>query len=482
MNTVKSKFVAIVIGFIVLLSLVSSGYAEEQNHVIVAAASSEISGSAEDIRDDAHEAKVRSESFADPKIEHMFIRGIERNEKRRSDTIRHVINAGLFIPRHAIDGLLYPVSYGIGHADEIEDILFFFDDKLGWYPLLESASGFSPLYGLKVRYNDERFGVSLRGRYASGERWESKAKMSYSHETDGAAWEIGLAAFIEQDDNRDFFGIGSDPMNDPRSFFISPNADFDNGAYFQRRENIQLTFSLRPSAKWKLLFTNFYQKRTITDPSEERQRIGVVFDLSKLPGAQEPAKQIYNEISARFDTRKYKGQPSKGLSLEGYAGLSSGIDGDESQFFRTGVDLAAYIPVIKQNRLIIPRIVFDMLENINNDVPIAFTEYPRQLTFRGVSTRTLLRSDNLSFVPSLEYQWPLVYNASGHIFADYLVVAEELGDLSFSDSVWAVGFGIDIHSIDSRLARLEFSSGSEGFRFNLSIGQSQATNDRNYWE
>ena len=224
----KPMFAATVAVFAILLGLMGVGHAAE--------ASSEIDDSTEDIRDDAHEAKVKSESFASPEIEHMFIRGIERHEKRRGDTIRHVVNAGLFIPRHAIDGLLYPVSFGIGHADEIEDVLFFFDDRLGWYPLLEAASGFSPIYGLKTFYKGDQFGVSLKGKYASGERWETKAKMSYSHETDRAAWEVDLAGFIEKDDSRDFFGIGSDPMNDPRSFFL-PNTDFDNGAYFQRREN-----------------------------------------------------------------------------------------------------------------------------------------------------------------------------------------------------------------------------------------------------
>lgn len=319
-KTVKSKFAVTVIAFTILLNLVNSSHAKEQHHVIVAETLSEISDSDEDISDDAHEAKVKSESFASPKIEHMFIRGIERSEKRRGDTIRHVVNAGLFIPRHAIDGLLYPVSYGIGHADEVEDILFFFDDKLGWYPLLEAASGFSPIYGLKVLYKDDHFGVNVKGIYASGERWETKAKMSYSHETDGAAWEVDIAGFIEEDDNRDFFGIGADPMNDPRSFFLSPNADLDHGAYFHRRENIQLNFRLRPWAKWEFLSTNSYQKRTITDPdsSEEEQHLGAVFDLNKLPGVQEPTKQLYNEISARLDTRRYGGLLSKGVNLEGY--------------------------------------------------------------------------------------------------------------------------------------------------------------------
>ena len=159
-----------------------------------------------------------------------------------------------------------------------------------------------------------------------------------------------------------------------------------------------------------------------------------------------------------------------------------GIAGDHSHFLRTGVDAALYLPVIKQTRLIVPRIVFDMVDNLNDSVPISFAEYPRQPAFRGVSSTRLLRNDEISLLSSLEYQWPLTYNLGGHLFAVHLVVTDSFSVLTRSNAPYAIGFGLDLHGADSELARLSISNGSEGWRFLLTVGISSHTSDRSKWQ
>ncbi|MFQ5752472.1 MAG: hypothetical protein ACE5HI_10785, partial [bacterium] len=193
-------------------------------------------------------------------------------------------------------------------------------------------------------------------------------------------------------------------------------------------------------------------------------------------------QQIYNEIAARYDTRKYRGQISPGVRVEGYAGLSIGVASDDRRFSRTGVDAALYIPVIKQTRLIVPRVIFDLVDNLNDAVPISFAEYPRQLAFRGISSTNLLRSDKISLLSSLEYQWPLTYNLGGHLFVDNLVVSDSFDNLTLANTPYAYGFGIDLHGADSELARFTISNGSEGLRFFLTVGLSNHTSDRTKWQ
>ena len=113
-----------------------------------------------------------------------------------------------------------------------------------------------------------------------------------------------------------------------------------------------------------------------------------------------------------------------------------------------------------------------MINNLNTDVPVAFTEYPRHQTFRGLSERNILRTDKYLFVPSIEYIWPLSINLGGHLFIDYLLVTDELNKISINNAPYAIGFGIDFHVINEELEKFEISFGSEGIHLSLDVGWS----------
>lgn len=424
--------------------------------------------------------------------DYMRLRGLERDKKESREPLRTAGNVMLFVPRTLIDGILYSAGYGALLVDDskfinkVENIFYLYGKQLGWYPLASLSSGSQPAIGATLFYRRKSLGLSLGGYYGDNELWSSKIKLLYVFLKGNTVWKINIAARIKKRNDYEFYGFGSNPIKDPRNSF-QPNASGEFGVFTQQLTRIQTVVGMRPSQKWEFFYTGFYQERRIKNPDDEdKDNLENVFDTSTIPGTQvgkeNIGKQVYNEIAARFDSRKYRGQISPGIKVEGYAGVSLGVSDDESRFSRAGTDIAFYIPVIKQTRLIVPRAILDVMDNLNDDAPISFADFPRQPAFHGVSSRTLLRTDKISLVPSLEYQWPLTFTVRAHLFADYLLVSPSLNQLTISNAPYAYGFGIDFHGVNSEFGRFTVSTGSEGIRFLFTIGLSNYKSDRTKWQ
>lgn len=436
--------------------------------------------------------QVKTDSTYNSNREYENLRGIERKSKDGSRAFKTTVNAVLFIPRTVTDGLLYSAGYGanlIGDSkfiEKTENILYFYNRQLGWYPIVSISSGSNPAAGAAVFFRNKSRGISIAGAYGGSEFWASQIKTFYIFRTGETVWKISFSGRINKRDDYEFYGFGSDPSSDPRNSF-NTDASEEFVLFAQRLLRTPLVIGMRPSSKWEFFYAGFYQERQLSSPDNGNKRnLTNIYNAGNLPGAEtgngSTEKQIYNEISIRFDTRKYRNRISPGIRVEGYAGISVGVDDNESRFSRSGLDAAFYLPIIKNNRLIVPRLVLDMVNNLNNDVPISFADYPRQPTFRGVSSKTLLRTDEISLVPSVEYQWPITFNIGGHLFIDYLIVADSFNKITFSNSPYAYGIGFDLQVSNREVARFSVASGSEGLRLDFSLGFTLHTNDRTKWQ
>lgn len=435
--------------------------------------------------------EVKVDSSATPKQEFLRLRGLETERADHGAALRTAANMLLFVPRSVFSGLLYATGYGPHLIDDhqfiekFDDFFYIYKKEVGWTPVFDLASGSPLAYGAALFYRHKPFGISVGGYYSSSSLWKTKVKLRDAFLLGRSVLKVSLSGSILTRDDYKFHGFGPDPENDPRNVF-RPDANDDFGIYQQRLSRVQWVLGLRPSSNWQLFYTGYYHQRKIRNPEDsDSDNIANAFDLDIIPGIRAGqstiGKQVYNEFTVRFDSRQYQGQISPGVRLDGYVGLSEGVGSDDSRFTRAGGSAAIFIPVIKHNRLIVPRVVFDAIDNRNDSVPISFAEYPRQTTFRGVSNKRLLRTDKISMVPSLEYQWPLAYTLGAHLFIDYLLVGDSVGDLTFNGAPYAIGFGLDLHSVDSELARISFSGGSEGFRFKLTVGLSGYNTARSEW-
>jgi len=253
------------------------------------------------------------------------------------------------------------------------------------------------------------------------------------------------------------------------------------GRYIDRYESASLVAGARTPLGLELYYETNYRRRTITDLPESDESLGDYFDLEALPGLG-TGRQWYNELSARFDTRRYRGLPGPGLTLASHAGLSTGQGGDERRFGRAGGELFAHVPVFRRDRVLVPKVSVDHVWNRRPEVAISFADYPRHYPFRGVGARrTILRTDNWVFVPSLEYQWPLTYRTHAQVFCDVLVVGPTLRDIRAGGSPWAAGLALEMHSPFRSLARLLMAGGSEGIRVAIELSPPVKTNDRTRW-
>ena len=424
---------------------------------------------------------------SDSAYSYKSVRGIEQAEQCRGHALLHAIDYGLLLPRKTFDLLLTSAGFSAVLIDEkkiirkFEDIFYIYDKKLGWYPVVNYLTGFSKGYGLSLFYNDGYFSSKIKTAYSNRNNWRTKLETSYTFFLHNYLWKTALSLRARRDDDNRFYGIGPDPQSDSRSPFQG-NTDQEFGVFYQRRIEAEFSLGFRASPDWELFFSTTFRQRRISDPGRDNsQDIAAVFDISKLAGFARNNRKIYNELSLRFDNRENLRQAQPGIRNETYAATSVGLGGDRSRFFQGGTDLTVFLPVIFDRRLLITRSVFDLLVNLNDRQDIAFVDYPQHPAFRGISSRAFLRSDQVSWLNSLEYQWPLTYHLRSHVFADYMLVAEDASSFQFRGAPWAIGWGMDVHNPYTELARFYLSYGSEGFFARVSVGFSSRYKDRSDW-
>ncbi|MBD3291017.1 hypothetical protein GF337_19575 [candidate division KSB1 bacterium] len=432
---------------------------------------------------------ISADSLYNPKNAYMYLRGIERDESAGFNPFRWLSQKALFIPKQIQYGIRYASGYGFKLFNDpkfitnIENFFFNEEKTMGWYPTADVASGFRPRGGLSFFYIYKNWDAAIEGEYAGEAKYQVEGFVSHQIQRANQIWVVSLSGLRSYDDDHIYYGIGNFPDSDSRSHFLS-NPASDHGVYFQQRWKVEFLIGMQPFPKWQFFLTHNYQKRVHKNAFDlegtlvSEGDIMDSFDIQKLPGFQHPLTQFYNELSLRYDTREKDVYMSPGWMLESYLGFSHGIKQDDSRYLKMGLDVFANIPVIQQNRFIVPRLIFHKLENLDESIPVAFSDYPTQPLYRGVSKRKLLRIDKYSLLPSIEYQYPLSFNLGAHLFLDYLMVANSLTKLTFKNAPWAAGIGVDFHGLDGELARASIAYGSEGIDLALKIGITALLNGR----
>ena len=424
-----------------------------------------------------------ADTLSQPGQVYRYIRGLEQEEQKRYRTVTALWSGVTYMPKKVIYAVKFASGYGMRlmyeqkFVDRIEEYFFDKNKTFGWYPILILTSQYRPKFGLNLFYVQGDFETVLRGDFAAPKKNSAQIIASYRIKTARTVWRFTLSGLEEYNDDRVYYGLGPDPLRDSRNSFSETAAD-DHGTYIQHRQKVQFITGLRTSNDWQFFWTCFFQRRKIYDAVDSDNPLGSVFDLAALPKS---VKQFYNELSVRYDSRDNEAYLSPGIFCEGHTGISLGVLHDRSRFLRYGLDFFLNIPVIHQNRFLRPRMVIDVMKNIDDD-RVPFVEYPRQPTFRGVALRRMYRTDEISTVVSFEYQWPLSFNLGGHLFFDNLIVAKDLSEFGRHTVPWAIGFGIDFHALDDELARFITAYGPEGIRFAFHLGIDELTALRSDWE
>ena len=416
-----------------------------------------------------------SDTILSPKNGYYFVRGIEQEEENRYKFLQPALDAFLYFPRQLNYGIHYASGYGAElindpkFIDRIEDFFFTDDRKFGWYPAFDFISGFRPRVGVNLIFKSNNYQALAKGKYADRVKYKTEARFSFRFKRNNRIWRFTLINFVEYDDDRVFYGIGSNPTTDTRSFFLN-NPKKEYGVFIQRSNKFQLLSGLRLFNNWEYFFSTSYLTQHVQDGPTTRSHLSKSFDINQFGGINKWYNSYLNELILRYDNREKNNFFASGIKIEGNIGISNGIKNNKNVFLVSGFDILGSIPVLLDNRVLKPRISFQMVENLDKIIPLRFINYPKHLSFRGVSDKKILRTDNFLIVPSIEYQWPLSFNLGGLIFFDQIIVANKLSKIHYNNPPWAIGLGVNYHSIDGKLAKTLLSYGSHGFRVTMDIG------------
>jgi len=419
------------------------------------------------------------------------IRGLETGSHHSAGAIPEILTGVLFPVRAACDGLFFAVgriAATMGSPNlisRVEDIIYFYENpgrKAGWFPVITYSSGPRFRFGAGLFLEHKAFNSNIKGYRGGKDYWSIKSRFAYDVTTNLTRWKPELAIEWTQKDEFEFFGLGADPENDSRNTVLS-GLSGGYGLFTQESRLVSLQTPVRINDHFLVQHLVMYRMRKCKDNAFRGKSVGEVFDLSRYSHGDfsRPVEYLYNELLFGFDSRSSFDVNTPGWRIESYAGIAAGVSGDHCLFGRSGGELALFIPLLKRNRLLMPRITIDMVRDFSDGYGIAFTDYPRHNSFRGLNSTSLKSIDTWVVVPSLEYQWPLNHFMAGHIFYDYLAVGQTGSDIEWGKGLYAVGFGIDVHEASRELGRIQFAVGSEEIRTLVTIGLSEHNNARNEW-
>ena len=249
------------------------------------------------------------------------LRNLEQEGELVGDPGRTLANALLLLPRDIVNGVLASTAYGTEPTDdpkliERSDCVFPLPKKTACFPASTCRASRGSRRVRNVYYRGRETGVIVSGVFRNSQLLERGRDRGLAEGRTGArcsssAWSPASAS----DDAYRFFGLGPTPPTTP-GLPCSPGPRSDcpsagtSTATIRRRSSPECA---RPSGV-ELYYETNYRRRTIRDLPESDEPLGNYFDLAALPGLG-TGKQWYNELSARFDTRRYRGLGGPGLTV-----------------------------------------------------------------------------------------------------------------------------------------------------------------------
>ena len=412
------------------------------------------------------------------------VTGIEQEGRDSDETARDVGNVLLWLPRNIIDYTfrgaataaslvadeqLVPRYRDVVGAPEDGDVLVF--------PTLFVDTGSAFSVGARMIVDTPRVATSQRFAFGGVFDALTESRVLFKGGKD-VPYAVSLEAYYEIESEIEYRGIGLTPERDPRNRF-APGRTGATALYTEQHVRGLGSIGLRLERRLEFFLSASLARRQVEDSEDAgRQALSEVFAPGTVPGFNQRTWIGYAEMSARFDSREYRGRPSPGALIEGYSGGAHSTEGDTVSFMRIGWRTAGFIPIYRKTNIFSPRLVIDRLLPLGG-LPVPFNELPRQPEFRGFDTRR----DLLSIVASLDYSWQLVPFMGTRLFFDMATVSDGVSGLSIEqlkNMRYAGGFGIDFYTDTTLIAQFAISQSPDGPRLLLSVGAPEGFGDRQH--
>lgn len=190
---------------------------------------------------------------------------------------------------------------------------------------------------------------------------------------------------------------------------------------------------------------------------DDERSIETVYDTARIVGFDEGFSLFEVTADLVLDFRNRPGQTSRGFFFEAFAGGVPEQDG--RRFFHWGADLAVFIEVFAETRVLVLHGAVEGVEGERERIP--FTELPR---LGGAGRLRGYQVDHFrgekAAITSLEYHYPIHQLLRGVLFVDAGRVADTYGDL-FDTYAWrySAGGGLKIGTEESTWLQIDLAYG-----------------------
>lgn len=358
--------------------------------------------------------------------------------------------------------LLKGTSKTIGWVEEtkiaakVQDILKSDDERRALVPTYSARTG----YGFKIYQRDllnpnSKLTLSLsRGH---------RQRQNYNLEFKRIQMLSGLSRFNIQYQllsDEPFFGLGLD-------------SEFENESNFAH-EQFMGEFSYEKKLVSGILFGmqgGIESNKILRGKSKEIVSTTDVYTRYDLPGLSEKVEMGRVQFLLSLDTRNRLGNPTSGWEALATSGIFTELQGDEFRFTKSTLDIKRYVHLF-YNRYLVFRVAGEQNKPLDNSaIPFYYlSELGERETIRGFERGRYRDRDKV--LGSLEYRYPLTQSKEKGIeailFVDAGQVANNLME-NFAFDRFKIGFGggFRIFNKEGMVAKVEFSRGTDGFRFYL---------------
>jgi outer membrane protein assembly factor BamA len=347
----------------------------------------------------------------------------------------------------------------------VENLLYNDERSAGVVPSLSYVSGFGPVFGANAFHKD-LFGdgerVALKVSYGGLYNQLYQLTVDLPSLIDGRFYFEGLARY-EGKAELYFSGIGDPPSVDPMpGVLLDPRAGSVETRYAQRRGLGVLAAGrnfgwhgahLRAGASFVYNVREF----DALDADDDDLSTPDAYDTAALPAFDDGVDTLEITADATLDTRDAAGATGSGWVVDAFAGGAPSLDGNP--YLHYGVEATWYRTLFRSRRVIVLRAMHEGVDGDETQIP--FTELPRlggPARLRGYRLDRF--RDELAFVGTVEYRYPIHYYASGAFFFDVGTVAQTYRGLLDGDG-WRPGggAGIVVHTLHDVALRIDVSYG-----------------------
>jgi hypothetical protein len=382
----------------------------------------------------------------------------------------------LLLPRLTLDAVFFPVRGLAVLVDEyhlvehVQDVLYNDARTAAIVPTLGYQNEYGFTAGLKA-FHDDVLGngeeASISAQYGGLYQQAYKLKFEGDEVAHSPLW-LQAALRYEFKPGVLFWGIGNRSLSEAGPEPVDPRAAAIETRYRENRSMASLLVGetiRQDDQSVQLGMMGIYNRRrfgpstrNFNEPSLEE-----AYDTSQLVGYDEGVDVLELGPVVIFDSRDQRVLSSRGNYLNSFA--SYGIPfGQDQGFWHYGVTAATFINLYKRSRVLSLRTVLEAVHG--DDAELPFTDLMRlggADRLRGYGSDRF--RENLSFVATAEYRYPIHDLVAGEAFVDAGRVGPRYRDvfaLSNENPLRVgAGLGLVVHNQEDVLFKAEAAYGDD---------------------